>query len=185
MKVYSVTYDLRVTGWNELNERLYEQSWKEPLGRFRSDFAFRGMGDASADLRTGVIRLGGGCSHLEASLLRTFRKYARRDRDTVPGDSAWNWLALAQHHGLPTRLLDWTYSPLVAMHFATEDLDQFDRDGVIWCLDTEGFANGNEGPVTDEKLNGPHDADVIWSFDMMEEAISGMDSTVAVASRSE
>ena len=42
--------------------------------------------------------------------------------------------------------------------------------GVIMCLDTEGFADGeNDGPVTDEELTGPHDADVIWAFDMMEE----------------
>ncbi len=43
--------------------------------------------------------------------------------------------------------------------------------GVVFCLDVEGFRDNNEndGPVTDEKLTGPSDADVIWSFDMMEE----------------
>jgi outer membrane protein assembly factor BamB len=41
---------------------------------------------------------------------------------------------------------------------------------VLWCLDLQGFRDGkNDGPVTDEKLNGENDADVIWSFDMMEE----------------
>ena len=42
--------------------------------------------------------------------------------------------------------------------------------GVVLCLDIEGFRdNENDGPVKDEKLTGQTDADVIWSFDMMEE----------------
>ena len=124
--------DIRVSSWNELNEHLYEGSWQGSLGRFRSPFAFRGMQNAAHDLRTSLMRLGEAHETLEAHLLRNFRKYAQRD--AVPGDSVWNWLAVAQHHGLPTRLLDWSHSPFVAMHFATEDHEKFDRDGVIWCV---------------------------------------------------
>jgi FRG domain-containing protein len=125
--------DIRVATWTELNERLYEDSWKEELRRFRSDFAFRGMAQATHSLQTSLKRLHGDYAELEGHLLRNLRKYAHRD--AVPGDSIWNWLALAQHHGLPTRLLDWTYSPYVAMHFATEDLEQYNSDAVIWCVD--------------------------------------------------
>jgi FRG domain len=62
-------------------------------------------------------------------------------RDASPGDSVWSWLAVAQHHGLPTRLLDWTNSPHIAMHFATADLQKFDKDGAIWCVDQHKLRN--------------------------------------------
>jgi len=122
-----------VQSWNELTDRLYAESWQAPLGRFRSKFAFRGMQDAAADLSTSLSRLGGPYARQENHLLRNFRKYAHRD--AVPGDSTWNWLSLAQHHGLPTRLLDWSFSPFVALHFATHDFEKFYVDGVVWCLD--------------------------------------------------
>jgi hypothetical protein len=125
--------EIRVSSWNELNDQLYAGSWKEPLGRFRSTCAFRGMPDRTYQLRSSLVRLGGNPAQLEGHLLRNFRKFAHRN--AVPGDSVWNWLALAQHHGLPTRLLDWTFSPYVALHFATEDVQHMDVDGVIWCVD--------------------------------------------------
>ncbi|HSL20062.1 MAG TPA: FRG domain-containing protein [Vicinamibacterales bacterium] len=123
----------RVGTWKELTELVYEGSWNVALQRHRSTLAFRGMGHAADDLRTSLLRLGGPTGRVEGHLLRNFRKYAQCELG--PGDRIWSWLAMAQHHGLPTRLLDWTYSPFVAMHFATDNLESFDHDGVIWCVD--------------------------------------------------
>lgn len=124
--------DIQVGSWAELQEALFADSWNAALGRFRSRYVFRGLSDARYGLRTGLGRDGAEELALEAHMLRNFRKYAQRS--AVPGDSVWNWIALAQHHGLPTRLLDWTYSPYVALHFATEELAHFDRDGIIWLV---------------------------------------------------
>jgi hypothetical protein len=125
--------DIRVTSWNELNEALFAESWKPNLERFRSNFAYRGMPDTAQELCTSLTRLGADYGRRETPLLRTFRRYALRYG--APGDSIWNWMAIGQHHGLPTRLLDWTYSPFVALHFATDDVDHFNVDGVVWCMD--------------------------------------------------
>ena len=121
--------------WLDVLDALYEGSWSDELQRFRSPFAFRGMARPDRTLASSLVRLaetGADISRLELALLRNFRKYAHAE--ATGADSIWDWLALGQHRGLPTRLLDWTYSPLVALHFATENPATFDEDGVVWCV---------------------------------------------------
>ncbi len=123
-------------GFLPIIDELYQGSWNADLQRFRSPFAFRGMSSVGHSLESSLGRLSRGhadVNKLELGLLRNFRKYGRSEG--AAGDSIWDWLALGQHRGLPTRLLDWTYSPLVALHFATDDPSHFDRDGIVWCVD--------------------------------------------------
>lgn len=126
--------DITVHSWSELCETLYDHSWQNDIGRFRSNYAFRGVSDKTYRMENSFMRNCGAIECLEYHLLRNFKKYARFDDSSTP-HSDWKWLTIAQHHGLPTRLMDWTYSPFVAMHFATDKTDKFDRDGVIWHVD--------------------------------------------------
>ena len=58
------------------------------------------------------------------------RKYSRYTSCRPQNDM--EFLFLAQHYGLPTRLLDWTYNPLIALYFACST--NFDKDGVVFHM---------------------------------------------------
>ncbi len=159
--------DIIVKNWCELCDRLYDNSWRADIRRYRSNYAFRGLSDKSYGLTTSIMRRCKTHPHLEYHLLRNFSKYAEIPKpDTFFSD--WRWLTLAQHHGLPTRLLDWTYSPFVAAHFATAEIDKFDRDGVIWYADYVKINKMLPNPLAEELVHVGANA---FTLEMLEHAL--------------
>jgi hypothetical protein len=91
--------------------------------------AYRGHGNANFKLLPSVARLGFSSPdyalQFERTVLSDFKRKAYPYLQLEP-QSEFEWLFLAQHHGLPTRLLDWSYNPLVALFFALEDVQEAD-----------------------------------------------------------
>lgn len=115
---------------------LYSVSQAYRKGRW----VFRGETDASNLLLPKVGRPGIE-NDREEHMLRTFKREAAECISDIP-PTEWAWLALAQHHGLPTRLLDWTENPLVAAFFACSDSEG--DDGVLYVLNARGLVDEDE-----------------------------------------
>lgn len=119
---------------------------------------FRGQRDHRWGLQPGVARKSAHLSE-EVTLLKEFKRDAANRTNFRPSDG-WEWLTLAQHYGLPTRLLDWTEDPLVALYFACEapsDGAEDAENGKFFELDPD-VLNGASHPGGPRLLLLGHDA---------------------------
>lgn len=119
------------------------ESWEEFLGYITrapySNWAFRGERDARWPLYSSLSRYlmnfhvaPKAWPEQERRIIRIFKRKAHQFLDRPPDlDDDFQWLALMQHHGAPTRLIDFTWSPYVAAFFA---LERTLEDGVVWAI---------------------------------------------------
>jgi hypothetical protein len=92
---------------------------------------YRGHGDDTWELTPTLFR----CEvppDREREMLRDFKIHLGTERQFAPNNDI-DWIFIAQHHGLPTRMLDWTENPLVALFFAVERYDH-PKDGKLFAL---------------------------------------------------
>jgi len=94
---------------------------------------FRGQDKVDWQLKPSISRQGDDPLKREYELLKRFRQMAPRLVELQPRDD-WEWLFLMQHYGVPTRLLDWSESPLVALYFSVYNKDYDDSDSALWVL---------------------------------------------------
>jgi hypothetical protein len=141
---------------------------------------YRGHSDASWSLTPGYLRAGAVIS--ESTLMTRFKQSAAMLTQIAP-QSDFDWLFVMQHYGVPTRLLDWSESPLVALYFAVEGAThETATDAALWCL-KPSLLNRNANIV------GGEEEDYIPSFD--DEVLQGYSpasvrtSTRAFSDRSE
>lgn len=112
------------------------KSVQELIGKLKTDAAgyngpiwFRGHSKINWKLSSSFTRWSGSSS--EMNLIRKFKQNATMLLNPRP-TSEFDWLFIMQHHGVPTRLLDWTESPLTACYFAVNELEN--QKGALWVL---------------------------------------------------
>ena len=159
----------------EIFNIISNQDFDEKINRHRSKFLYRGLPNENYKLRTSLQR---NCKDkqnvIERSILRNFTKYAEVEDPQIT-ESIWRQMIKGQHHGLPTRLLDWTYSPLMAMNFATtgEDLSGMEQnDCAIWKIDINEINNTLPDRYKDKlKKESPY----LFTVEMLDELVENLE----------
>ena len=136
--------DIRVYGWQEFCKKAEHITSRVAVNE---NLFCRGQADASWPLVPSLLRYTRGRSEkdileMEISSLQMFKAaaWAFAPQTRLPDDDdIVEWWMLMQPYGAPTRILDWSGSPFVALYFAV--VDEADKDAAVWFFDAQAFAD--------------------------------------------
>lgn len=130
--------ETNLTSWNGFYKKVSDVCGTGCFGR---NFLFRGQRDLNWELESSFDRSSvGSLVERENSFDLAVKNFADRMRysgASVPEDD--QLIGLAQHYGMPTRILDWSYSPYVAMFFACSGAFEANTRPALYILDVEGL----------------------------------------------
>lgn len=137
--------EFEFTSWSELLPYLLSPAWNRWIFRGMSDYSFWPESSLERHLKTLGIDRSSWREH-ENRAIGFFKTRARQCLRNIPEDrNVTDWLSLMQHYGAPTRLVDWTFSPLVACYFAYEDAAPKDR--ALWLLNPDACRSSVGSPT--------------------------------------
>jgi len=150
--------DREIASWQELSLLFKEY---EPS----QNWIFRGQTEWKWTLKTSLEKTAENLGidfadlpKIEQGLLRKFKRHYYHFSSEMPLDDDYiEWLAIMQHHGSPTMMLDFTYSIYVALYFAVIN-SKIDQESAIWCIDSD-WIHTKYRNTTKTKYNEEHGKD--------------------------
>jgi len=135
----------RITSWDEFDELINQFNYR--------GWVYRGQASAKWKLESSLVRLlkaaaleknfrvnykklGDIYKHYEKIMIERFKAGAHLYLNNLPDDNDFEWLSIMQHYGVPTRLIDVTFSPYIACFFA---LYETNEDAAIYALEHSFF----------------------------------------------
>jgi len=120
------------------------KQFKDFVDKLSSNWIFRGQANENWELKSSLERTNffNKFDGIETTFLIDFQRAAKHflGEKEIP-ESIIEWLALMQHHGAPTRLIDFTKSPFTAAYFAFEQIEPDVKNIAIWAIDTNLITN--------------------------------------------
>lgn len=140
------------------------------LNGFENSYIFRGQSDASWHLESSLERaIGPAWSQERArkfeefSLLQFKSKFHLYDTENVQPQTKLSWLSLMQHYGIPTRLIDFTESPYIALYFALESCSPKTNSHIaIYAINYSALIEASLGHI--RRMDGGFKEDMISAY---------------------
>ena len=138
-----------------------KDTFNPSLNRYEIDYAFLGSSIRGSGLSSSLTDLEefeskDVASLVEGGLLKNFARFCNLSAPELMHQSCtsnlWALLALMQHNGCPTRLLEWTLNPNVALYFAVENQAYAGEDGEIWLVKPRDLAKSQTSLHNEELL---------------------------------